>query len=88
VIIKGLDSSGGIAKGWLTRAQFLTGAKQFLFSIASRLALGPTSLLSGGYWETFSFGIKQQGHEADHSPPFSAEVKNNGAIPSCAPTSS
>jgi hypothetical protein len=24
-------------------------------------------------------GIKWQGHEADHSPPYSAEVKNGGA---------
>jgi hypothetical protein len=26
-------------------------------------------------------GIKRQGHEADHSPPSSAEVKNGGALP-------
>jgi hypothetical protein len=26
-------------------------------------------------------GVKQLGHETDHSPPYSAEVKNNGAIP-------
>jgi hypothetical protein len=27
-----------------------------------------------------SQGVKQQGREADHSPPFSAEIKNGGAI--------
>jgi hypothetical protein len=26
-------------------------------------------------------GVEQPGHEADHSPPSSAEVKNGGAIP-------
>jgi hypothetical protein len=26
-------------------------------------------------------GVKQPGHEADHSPPSSAEVKNDGAVP-------
>jgi hypothetical protein len=28
----------------------------------------------------FSLGVKWQGHEAEHSPPASAEVKNGGAI--------
>jgi hypothetical protein len=27
-------------------------------------------------------GVKQLGHEADHSPPSSVEVKNSGVIPS------
>jgi hypothetical protein len=26
-------------------------------------------------------GAKQKGHEADHLPPSSAEVKNSGAVP-------
>jgi hypothetical protein len=26
-------------------------------------------------------GVERQGSEADHSPPFNAEVKNDGAIP-------
>jgi hypothetical protein len=30
-------------------------------------------------------GVKQQGHEADHSPPSNAEVKNGGAIPPLPP---
>jgi hypothetical protein len=29
----------------------------------------------------FSAGIKRQGREAAHSPPYTAEVKNEGAIP-------
>jgi hypothetical protein len=47
----------------------------------SRPALGPTKipieLVSGAV----SSGLKRQGREADHSPPSSAEVKNDGAIP-------
>jgi hypothetical protein len=27
-----------------------------------------------------SLGVKKQGHKTDHSPPYSAEVKNGGAI--------
>jgi len=42
----------------------------------SRLALwGPPTLLSSGY-QGFSPKDKAVGHEADHSPPNSAEVKN------------
>jgi hypothetical protein len=41
---------------------------------------GPTSLLSNGY-QGLSPGVKRQGHEADHSPPCSAEVKGGEAIP-------
>jgi hypothetical protein len=26
-------------------------------------------------------GVRRQGHEADHSPPSSTEIKNGGAIP-------
>jgi hypothetical protein len=31
--------------------------------------------------ETISLGVKRPGHEANYSPPSSAEVKNSGAIP-------
>jgi hypothetical protein len=27
------------------------------------------------YWRTLSLGVKQPGHEADHSPPSSSKVK-------------
>jgi hypothetical protein len=36
----------------------------------------PPSLLSNGYREALSLGVKQPGSEADHLPPTSAEVKN------------
>jgi hypothetical protein len=29
---------------------------------------------------TLSLGVKRPGNETDHSPPFTAEVKNDGAI--------
>jgi hypothetical protein len=48
----------------------------FLFTTASRTALGPTQppihWLSGA----LSLGVKRLGCEADHSPPSSAYVKN------------
>jgi hypothetical protein len=48
----------------------------FLFSIMSRLLRAHTAsciMGTGGYFP----GIKQQGHEADHSPS-TAKVKNGG----------
>jgi hypothetical protein len=57
------------------------GEEIFLFSTASRPALGPTQppiqWVPGG----LSVGVKRLGREADHSHPSSAEVKNGGAIP-------
>jgi hypothetical protein len=53
----------------------------FLFSTASRPALGPTQWVP----EAVSPVVKRQWREADHSPPSSAEVKNvkNSYITSC-----
>jgi hypothetical protein len=47
----------------------------FLFTTASRKALGPTQ--PPIYWVlgALSLGVKWPGHEADHSPPSRAEVK-------------
>jgi hypothetical protein len=45
------------------------GVKNYLFSTSFRLALGPTQPIK---WVP---GLKRQGHEADHSPPTSAEAK-------------
>jgi len=36
---------------------------------------GPSSLLLDGQYSSFP-GVKWQGHEANHSPPSGAEVKN------------
>jgi hypothetical protein len=53
----------------------------FLYSTASRPALGPPSPLLNGYQ-------KRPGREAYHSPPPSAMAKNGRAIPSLPHTSS
>jgi hypothetical protein len=49
--------------------------KNFLFSMSSRPTLRPTQPPIQWVPATLSRGIKRQGHEADHSPPASAEVK-------------
>jgi hypothetical protein len=51
------------------------------FSTASRPALWPTQPPIQWVPGTLSPGVKRQGREADHSPPSSAEVKNDGATP-------
>jgi hypothetical protein len=50
------------------------GQRIFLLAPASRLALGPTQppVGTGG---PFPLGKVRPGHDADHSPPSSAEVK-------------
>jgi hypothetical protein len=46
----------------------------FLFTTASRTALGPTQPPIQWVPEALSLGVKRPGHEADHSPPSRAEV--------------
>jgi hypothetical protein len=54
--------------------------KIFLYCIASRMAVGPTQ--PPIQWVLgASPGVKQLGHEADHSPLFNPKVKNGRAIP-------
>jgi hypothetical protein len=48
----------------------------FLFTAASRPALGPPSPLSNGYRGALTPEVKRPGLEADCSPPSSTEVKN------------
>jgi hypothetical protein len=47
----------------------------FLFSTASRTALGPTQPHIQWVPGALSLGVKRPEHEAYHSPPSSAEVK-------------
>jgi hypothetical protein len=47
----------------------------FLLTAASRTALGPTQPPMQWVPGTLSLGVKLLGREADHSPPYSAEVK-------------
>jgi hypothetical protein len=47
----------------------------FLFTTASRTALGPTQPPTKYVLGALSLRVKRPGREADHSPPSSAEVK-------------
>jgi hypothetical protein len=47
----------------------------FLFTTASRMALGPTQPPIQWVPGALSLEVKRPGHEADHSPPSSAEIK-------------
>jgi hypothetical protein len=52
-----------------------------VYSRASRPALRFTQPPIQWAQGVLSSGIKRPGREADHCPPFNAEVKNDGAIP-------
>jgi hypothetical protein len=60
------------------------GQEIFIFSTASKLALGPTQWVPGALtpW------VKWLDHKADHSPASGAVVKNGGAITPLPHTSS
>jgi hypothetical protein len=60
----------------------------FLFTTASRTALGSTQPPIQRLPGAFSLGVKQPGREADHSPPSSAEIKNEWSYTSTPNTSS
>jgi len=64
--------------GWVTGAQFLASAMMgfFLFTTAYRLDMGPTQLPIQWVLGILALGEIWPGHEADHSPPSRAEVKN------------
>jgi hypothetical protein len=64
----GLDDRG-------VRVRVPVGVKNFLFSTASRPALGPTQPPIQWVPGALSPGIKRQGRETDRSSPTSAEVK-------------
>jgi hypothetical protein len=51
------------------------GARIFSPSKSSRLALGSSQPPIQSVPGTLSQGVKRQGHETDHSPPTTAEVK-------------
>jgi hypothetical protein len=51
------------------------GLRIFLFTTASRMALGPTQPPIQWVRGALSLGVKLPGREADHSPPSSDEVK-------------
>jgi hypothetical protein len=74
------DNSVGIALGYGlddrgSRVRFPGGLGIFLFTTASRTALGPTQSPIQWVQGALSLEVKLPGREADYSPPFSAEVK-------------
>jgi len=66
------------ATGWTTGDQLLAGAVMglFHFATASRPAPGLTQPPIQWVPRLLPRGVKRPGHEADYSPPSSAEVKN------------
>jgi hypothetical protein len=87
---KSRDSSVGIALGYGlddrgTRVRFPAGMEIFLFTTASRAALGPTQPPIQWVPWALSLGEKRPGREADNSHPSSAEVKNAWSYTSTPP---
>jgi hypothetical protein len=66
--------------GLNSRASIPGKGKIFLFSTASRLALGPTQPPIQWVQGALSPGLKRPGRESDQSPQSSAEIMNDGAI--------
>jgi hypothetical protein len=78
--IESRDSSVGIALGYGlddrgSRVRFPAGLGIFLFTNASRTALGHTQPPIQWVTGALSLGVKRPEREADHSSPFSSEVK-------------
>jgi hypothetical protein len=69
------------ATGSSARVRFPAGAREFFYSTASRLVLGPTQPPIQWVPRVISRGIKRPGRESDNSPPSSIEFKNGGAMP-------
>jgi hypothetical protein len=68
----GLDDRGSISGGGRRSDSSLLHPDRFWV---------PLSLLSNRYRGVLSLEVKRPEHDADHSPPSAAEVKNSGAIP-------
>jgi hypothetical protein len=64
--------------GWMSRVQVPAGAMIGIFSHCHHIqtGLGPTQPPIQRVLGALTLAVKQVGHEADHSPPCSAEVKN------------
>jgi hypothetical protein len=60
----------------MTGVQFLVGTGTLLFATRSRLVQVPTQLPIQWVLMAVSLGVKWLVHEADHSLPYSVEVKN------------
>lgn len=67
---------------WMAGVQFLGGARNFLFSTASRLALGPNQPPIQWVQGALYLGAKWPVHAPNHSYPSNAEVKTERSRPS------
>jgi hypothetical protein len=74
------DSSVGIVMGWTAGFDSRLGQEIFIFSTASRPALGPSQPIRWAPQALYR-RVMQLGREADHSLPASVKVKNGEAIP-------
>jgi hypothetical protein len=77
------QSVEGLAAGWMARVRSSSPGRSetFIFVTAPRpVPIGLTQLLNQCVRGALSPGIKQLGHEADHSAASSAEVKNGGSL--------
>jgi hypothetical protein len=82
------DSSVSIVTRLLARRpgfNFWKGKEFFLLDTASRPALEPTQPPIQWVPGALSQGLRRPGHEADHSPPLNAEVKNAWSYTSTLP---
>jgi hypothetical protein len=69
------------ASNCTARVRFLAGARIFfLHFTASRPALRPTQSSIQLVLGSLSPGVQPPGREANHSPPYSAKIKNGGVI--------
>jgi hypothetical protein len=78
--VKRWDCSVGIATDYgldnrMIGVRIPAGAGNFLFTTASRPALGPTQPPFQWVPGALSLGVKRPGREADHSPPSNREVE-------------
>jgi hypothetical protein len=64
----------------MTGVKFTADARYFSLFHVSRPALGPTQLYIKWILGVLSPRVKRPRREVDHSPPFSAEVKNEEAV--------
>jgi hypothetical protein len=90
IIISSSSSSESVhqrAIGWTAGVRFPRGQDcSVLHSVQT--GSGPTNAPNQWVSGTVSLEVKRQERETDHSPPFSAEVENGGAIHSLHYTSS
>jgi hypothetical protein len=78
--IPGLDEGIGIAMYWKAGVRSQAEARDFFPQFPDLLWDQP-SPISSGYQCGISKEVMQSSRETDHSAPFSAEVKNAGAVP-------